>query len=409
MFSGYYMIKDYIKKYRKGYLIAMITVTISYILAMIPPQIIGDTVNMIEKGSLTWPMLKRSLYIVLFMAVMMYILDYLWSYYLFHSGDSVAADIRSELMRKLTKQSPVFFEKYPTGEIMAHMTNDIDAVHSMAGYGIMCLGDGIIFPILLIIFMSISTSWKLTLIALLPYPLLAWSAAKIGKKIYAKFDEAQAAFAQMNDHVVENVSGVRVVRAFVMENRQQEQFHLAAKNIYLKNIAVAKLNSMFMPVARVIQGISYVLVLLYGHALLRSGAITLGNLMAFFMYLSMLMWPMFAISDIINEQQMGSASMKRINTLLNYKEEITDSPDAVDLETMGTIRFEDYSFRYPQSKEDNHHIGGPCSRGDLGYCGENRQRKRHVDYAVVALLSYADSVYDGWSSRDGLYDKELAG
>ena len=158
---------------------------------MLPPKIIGNMIDIIQKETLTMPQLVENIMLLAVMAFSIYILDYLCAYNLFTASDKLGYFYRNHLMDKLLEESPVFYEKFPSGELMAYMTNDISNIVEMAGYGILCIGDGIIFPIIVIGFMVATTSWQLTLACLSPLPIFLWILKNMSKQIYPLFDISQ--------------------------------------------------------------------------------------------------------------------------------------------------------------------------------------------------------------------------
>lgn len=222
----------------------------------------------------------------------------------------------------------------------------------MAGYGILCIGDGIIFPIIVIGFMVATTSWQLTLACLSPLPIFLWILKNMSKQIYPLFDISQEAFSDLNNQVVENVSGVRVIRAFVMEEREESKFKALSHNIYEKNLRVMRMNALYFPLAKIGQMLIYIIALIYGAYLLKHSQITIGNLFSFFIYLSLLVWPMFALSDIFMVQERGKVALDRVERLLTYPSDIKDKEDAQSLFHFERAEFKNFSFRYPKSEAD---------------------------------------------------------
>ena len=352
MFKGFKKIRWYIWKKRKYYGIYILSSLLSGYFTMLPPKIIGNMIDIIQKETLTMPQLVENIMLLAVMAFSIYILDYLWAYHLFTASDTLGYFYRNHLMDKLLEESPVFYEKFPSGELMAYMTNDISNIVEMAGYGILCIGDGIIFPIIVIGFMVATTSWQLTLACLSPLPIFLWILKNMSKQIYPLFDISQEAFSDLNNQVVENVSGVRVIRAFVMEEREESKFKALSYNIYEKNLRVMRMNALYFPLAKIGQMLIYIIALIYGAYLLKHSQITIGNLFSFFIYLSLLVWPMFALSDIFMVQERGKVALDRVERLLTYPSDIKDKEDAQSLFHFERAEFKNFSFRYPKSEAD---------------------------------------------------------
>jgi ATP-binding cassette subfamily B protein len=174
-----------------------------------------------------------------------------------------------------------------------------------------------------------------------------------GGRIHERFMKAQNAFGDMNDRVLETIAGVRVIRAFVQERASEANFREMTDDVYLKNAAVARIDALFEPTVKVLVGLSYLIGLCYGGYLVFRNEITLGELVSFNVFLGMLIWPMFAIGELINIMQRGNASLDRVNETLAYKPDVQDPPQTVHVSVPETIEFDRVTFRYPSSPIDN--------------------------------------------------------
>ena len=216
----------------------------------------------------------------------------------------------------------------------------------------MSLFDSTFYPILIVIVMIVTTDFRLTLLSVLPLPILVVVSNKIGNKLNTTFEESQKSFDKMNDQTLETVSGVRVVRANNLKDFQRKKFQDRADDLYEKNMATAKLIAWYGPIQKPIEVMTYVLAISYGTYLIRTGSITVGRLMSFMFYLNLLIWPMIGMGDFISVKKQADASMDRIQEVWDYKEDIVNKSEAVDLKENPTIEFRDLSFKYPTSKEN---------------------------------------------------------
>lgn len=249
--------------------------------------------------------------------------------------------------------TPAFFEKNRTGDLMARATNDLKAISITAGFGILTLVDSSVWMLTILFTMGIFISWKLTLAAILPLPIMAILMQMYGKKIHTRFTEAQDAFGELNDRVLESIAGVRVIRAYVQENADRERFHELTEDVYQKNINVARIDSLFDPTIKILVGLSYLIGIGYGATLVFHQAITLGDLVSFNVYLGMMIWPMFAVGELINVMQRGNASLDRVHETISYQEEVQNPSQPIKVASPNPILFEKVTFRYPSSKTDN--------------------------------------------------------
>lgn len=343
----------FFKLHWKRYAIAIGLLTIVGILDVIPPKLIGIAIDGIYEETMTGTRLMELIAFWIGLTIVGYGLTYIWLYQLFGGAFVLERLLRSRLMRHLLKMSPTFYERNRTGDLMARATNDLGAVSVTAGFGILTLIDSTLFMLTILVVMAGLISWKLTLAAMLPLPIMALIMQHYGKKIHERFMKSQDAFGSLNDQVLESVSGVRVVRAFVQEEADRDRFNKATDDVYGKNIAVAKIDALFEPTVKILVGISYIIGLCYGAVLVFQGDISLGEMVSFNMFLGMLIWPMFAIGELINIMQRGNASLDRINETLGIKPDIKDSVAPVEVEVPESITFDQVTFRYPSSTIDN--------------------------------------------------------
>ncbi len=353
MLSVLFKLKWFFKLYRKRYISAIIVLFVAGFVEIIPPKLIGYSVDQIVLGSLTWKLLGMLLLSFLLLTVLSYTINIFWTYQLFGGAFLVEKLLRSRLMKHFLKMTPTFFEKNRTGDLMARSTNDLRAVSETAGFGILTLGDSTEWLLLLFFTMGFTISWKLTIAALIPLPLIALTMSLYGKKMHERFTLAQDAFGDMNDYVLESVSGVRVLRAYVQEAADQRRFDEITEDVLQKNIEVSKIDALFDPTIKILVGISYLIGLCYGAYLVFHQQITLGELVSFNIYLGMLIWPMFAMGHLINIMQRGSASLDRVEETLAYAPDVRDTQHPVSVEEPEDIEFEHVSFRYPTSATDN--------------------------------------------------------
>jgi ATP-binding cassette, subfamily B, multidrug efflux pump len=353
MFSVLWKLGWFFKQYWKRYTIAIFMLICVGILEVIPPKLIGMAIDDIHQGMLTKEKLWQYIALLCVLAAVIYVVTYTWMYQLFGGAFLVEKILRSRFMGHLLKMSPPFFEKNRTGDLMARATNDLKAISMTAGFGILTLVDSSVYMLTILFTMGFIISWKLTLASILPFPIMAVAMNIYGKKIHERFTQAQDAFGDMNDQVLESIQGVRVIRAFVQEKADEARFHQLTTDVYEKNIKVAIIDALFEPTIKILVGMSYLIGLGYGAFLVFHKEITLGELVSFNVYLGMLIWPMFAIGELINVMQRGNASLDRVNETLAYKPDVENHRDPVAINVPETIEFHNVTFRYPSSKVNN--------------------------------------------------------
>ncbi|WP_059172891.1 ABC transporter ATP-binding protein [Bacillus sp. FJAT-27445] len=377
MFSVLKKLSWFFKENWKRYTVSIILLVIVGLIDILPPKLIGMAIDDIQTGTMVKEIILRYVGILLLVTVLSYSITYIWHYKLFGGAFLVERKLRSNFMRHLLRMAPPFYEKNRTGDLMARATNDIKAISMTAGFGILTLVDSTVWMLTILLTMGFSISWKLTLVSIIPLPIMAVLMNAYGKKIHGSFMKAQNAFGELNDRVLESIAGIRVIRAYVQEKEERETFHGLTESLFEKNIAVARIDSLFNPTIKILVGVSYMIGLGYGAKLVFSQQITLGNLVSFNVYLGMLIWPMFAVGELINIMQRGNASLDRVQEILVYKEDVKDKEETVSAESPDSIHYEDVTFRYPSSSQDNlTNINARLNRGEtLGIVGKTGSGK----------------------------------
>jgi ATP-binding cassette subfamily B multidrug efflux pump len=361
----------------KRYTLAIGLLIIVGIIDVIPPKLIGYAIDGIHMGTLTGSKLFQLLAFWGTLIVAGYGLSYVWLYQLFGGAFVLERVLRSRLMRQLLRMTPKFYERNRTGDLMARATNDLQAVSTTAGFGILTFVDSTLFMLTILSMMGFFISWKLTLASIIPLPFMAAAITIYGGRIHERFILAQDAFGQMNDRVLETIAGVRVIRAFVQEKASEQSFKTMTDDVFRKNIAVALIDALFEPTVKILVGISYLIGLCYGGYMVFHSELTLGELVSFNTFLGMLIWPMFAIGELMNIMQRGNASLDRVNETLGYKPDVTDEPNATTMLLPNSISFKEVTFRYPSSSIDNLvNISFDLKRGEtLGIVGRTGSGK----------------------------------
>lgn len=351
MFAIFKKLSWFFAHYWKRYTFAIAALILASAVGLIPPKLVGFVIDHIQFETLTSQLLTAVIAGYILLLIIHYIISFLWDYTLFGGAVILERWMRSKLMNHFLSMSPTFFGRHRTGDLMARSTNDLKAISQTAGFGVLTLVDSSIFMLMIIAVMGLTISWPLTIAALLPLPVMAVMMNFYGSAIHRRFTEAQAAFGSMNNDVLESIRGVRVVRAFVQEKEESARFAAMTKEVYDKNIEVAKIDALFEPTMKILVGLSYTIGIGYGAFLVFENRLTLGDLVTFNVYLGMLIWPMFAVGELINILQRGNASLDRVNKTLSYKADIRDVREPAEVPGVKGIEFEQVSFRYPNTEK----------------------------------------------------------
>lgn len=371
MFSVLKNLGWFFRREKQRYTIGLVFLILVGILELMPPKLLGSAIDEIVNGSITWNSLTLYILSIIGLLVLIYLITYVWMHKLFGGSNLVERLLRSRFMDHLLRMTPPFFERSRTGDLMARATNDLRSVSQTAGFGMLTLTDSTAYLTVVFLAMATLINWKLTLAAIIPLPFIALAMKVYGKIVHERYTLAQDAFGDMNDQVLESVAGIRVIRAYVQERNDERRFEQITNDVYQKNLAVAKVDAYFEPTIRLCVGLSYVIGLTYGMYLVFHNELTLGALVSFNMYLGMMIWPMFAIGELINVMQRGGASLDRVNETLDVKPDVQDPEVPVHVGSPEVIEFRDVTFKYPTSTVDNlQHVRLRLERGDtLGIVG----------------------------------------
>lgn len=382
----------FFKQEKRAYIIGVIALVTVSLLSLIPARLIGKTVDAIADRSLTMGSFLTIIATLVVTAGIMYGLRYVWRAYIFGSSLRLERQMRNSLFKHLTNMSGSFFQKHRTGDLMAHATNDLKSIQQVAGAGILTLADSVLTGGMVIVTMATLINWKLTLIALLPMPLIAISSQFLGKKLHISFRDAQSAFSDMNDYAQETIGGTKVTKTFGQEGAEIKHFQSQTNDVRKKNVIVARLDSAFDPAINIIVALSYALTLFGGAYLIRQSEITIGDLVSFITYLGMLVWPMLAFGFLYNILERGSASYDRVAILMANEAEVTDREDTVDVTPTGDITVDVEEVRYADDKLALHNIHFKIGAGEtLGIVGRTGAGKT----TLVQMLLRQVNHYEG--------------
>ncbi|MBE3596762.1 MAG: ATP-binding cassette domain-containing protein [Hydrogenibacillus sp.] len=364
--------KQEFKSYALG---AFFLIVIAFI-NLLPPYLIGRVVDGIRFGTLTPRELLWTIALILSVAACSYVLRYFWRLFIFGSAFKLGMILRNRLFHQFTRLSPAFYHRHRVGDLMAHATNDVQAVESAAGEGVMTLVDSFSMGGLVVVTM-LTLDWRLALIALVPMPAIAFATRRLADLIHVRFERAQEAFSALTGKVQENIGGMRAIKAFGQQDQEIRQFARLTDDVVAKNVAVARVDALFGPVITFFVGLSYMLTVGFGALFIVQGSMTLGTLTSFTIYLGHLIWPMLAFGFLFNIMERGSASYERIQRLLREPPAIADRPGARDVALDGDVVIAIGRFTYPGQETPalrDVHVTLPAG-GTLGIVGRTGSGK----------------------------------
>ena len=336
---------QYIRQHKFQYAAGIITLFVVDYANLFIPKLTGTITDGLTAHTLDWNGVLSCLIQILLLGLTLALGRFLWRFYLFGAARSIERELRNDMFAHLEKMDVEYYNEHKTGDLMTRFTSDLNAVRMAIGPAIICLFDASVMTVMVVFQMMNYVNVKLTLLALIPMIIICLGEIYYGKIILARYKERQEAVSALTDYVQESFSGVRVIKAFVRERAQMREFARANKNTMDKNLRLARLQAIVMPLLDVIIGLSSLVTLIYGGYLALIGEITLGRFVAFNQYINMLVWPMLACGEAINMFSQGTASIRRIQEIFHSKPEIHDTDKTENVPSLsGEITFSNLTF-----------------------------------------------------------------
>ncbi|KAI4309985.1 ABC transporter ATP-binding protein [Lactobacillus intestinalis] len=344
----------FFKEEKKRYIIGVLFLALTSLANLVPPRVLGLMADELDKGHITWGQYGALILAIVAAAIVLYVLRYFWRKQIWGGAAELERKMRTRLFNHFMIMDKTFYQRHRTGDLMAHATNDVTAIQNVAGDGVLTLVDSLIMGLSTMIAMIVFVDFRLTIVALLPLPFLAWGAWKLGDHLHVAFDKSQAAFSRLNNKTQESVSGIKVLKTFGQGKEDTAAFEKMVDETIKINKHVFVWDSLFDPLGTLIIGLTYAITIIYGGFLVKQNILSVGQLVSFIAYIGNMVWPMFAIGYLFNILERGSASYDRVEKLLNEKSLITDENadetlTAKDIE--GDLDYNIKSFAYPDEKD----------------------------------------------------------
>ncbi len=375
--NNLFTLKKYFVRYKKKLIQGLIFIILSDVTAVYVPLIMKDSIDALQKNAKSELLLKYGLMII-GISVISGIFRFMIRQTIIVVSREIEYDLRGDFWAHIQRLPLRFFQNNSTGNIMAHATNDINAVRTFIGPAVMYTSDTIVI-LILVLGLMISLNFSLTIYSLLPLPFLSYAVYKVGKKIHQKFTIIQEKFAELTTMAQENFSGIRVVKSYAREESEMKRYANESKDFIKKNLNLVRTQALIMPILFLITGMSIIIVIWAGGIKVIEKEISLGELTAFVVYLGFLIWPMIAFGWVTNIIQQGEASMKRLNKIFAEPYEIDDSlkSDLSIKELQGDVEFKNVSFKYADNlpyilKDINLKIPKNSTLAIMGYTGSGK-------------------------------------
>ena len=394
----------YIKRHKWQYIGGIITLFILDFANLYIPKVTGIITDGLAAHTMDMDGVLRNIGIILGIGLTLAVGRFLWRYFIFGASRSIEHEIRDNMFEHLETLDVEYYNEHKTGDLMTRFTSDLNAVRMAIGPAVIAAFDAVVMTVMVIGQMMVYVNLKLTLVAIIPMIFIAFGELYYGKIMQKRYLERQEAVSDLTDFVQESFSGVRVVKAFVRERSQIKAFAKANANAKKKNLRIAQMESVVIPLLDVVIGISSLLTLLYGGYLALAGEITIGRFVAFNQYITMLVWPMLACGEANNAFSQGGAGIRRIQEVFEEKPEIADRTDVAKADQIrkirGDIRLRHLTFIHrghsePTLKDISLDIKAGTTLAVIGRTGNGKS-------TLVNLLLHLYDVKPGMIFIDGM-------
>ena len=375
-----FSLMPYLWRYKWNYLIGIIMLIAVDLANVYVPQYTGEIIDGLTIGAFGMAGVKKILLKLLFAGAIIMIGRFGWRFFIIGASRGVEYRIRGDMFEHIETLSSRFYNKHKTGDMMAHFTNDLQAIRMAVGMAVITTFDAIGMTLMVLVKMIVYVDLRLTVLAFLPLILVAIGCYFYGIESKKRQTRRQDAFSHLSDKVQESLAGIRVLKAFVQEEEDFASLEKAGIDCMEKNLSVIKLRTLFGPCLDAITGISLLVTLIAGGKMVLNGQVTIGQFVAFQSYIGMLVWPMIACGDCINSFSQAAAAFGRIKVIFDATADITDSETpamAEDAVLTGDITLKNLSFTYPDSetpvlKNIDLHIKSGEMLGILGRTGSGK-------------------------------------
>lgn len=395
----------YLKVYKKKLFLGFLVILLGAVFTNVIPFVISRAIDSI-KTNVEFSALASYALITVGFAVLSGIFLYFTRQTIIVVSREIENDLRNDFVKHIRAQDLQYFHFHPTGEVMALATNDISAVRNFLGPGIMYSAETIV-NFLMALGLMLSLNVHLSIVAVLPIPLISYFVYRVGKSINHKFERVQSQFSDLTTRAQENLAGIKIVKSYVREKSEYGIFEKESKEYQVKNMSLAMVQSFSFPMMFLLTGISVVIVLLVGGNMVIDGTLSIGQLTAFIIYLGLLTWPIIAFGWIINLTQRANASMMRLCEVFDSRPNINDTEitDQNITAIKGEIEFRDMSFKYGNDlpyvlKNINLNIKNGETIGIIGHTGSGKS-------SIVNLIPRLFDVVEGEVLIDGVNIKKI--
>ncbi|MCD2348157.1 ABC transporter ATP-binding protein [Clostridium guangxiense] len=398
------IIIDFFKKNKLRYSIGLIFMIASSYIQTLFPKILGDTIDILKNRNFKNSMVNFNITYMVLIAFSTFVCTFIWRNMVMGGGRKLENNIREKLFDHFQKLSPEFYNNEKTGNLIAYAINDISAVRMTFGPATAMSINGLVICISSIYSMITSISFKLTIMCLAPIPFIIIMMLKIGKMVQHRFRKVQENFANISDRVQENINGIRVIKAYVQEEKEVKNFEELNDKMMDSNLKLVRISSSLSPIIELCFSISFVFNLIIGGNMVLKGQASLGDFVAFNTYISMIMAPVISIGRVIIVFQRGMASLKRLNKIFKVEPAVTNGKAMIEKDIEGNIELKNLTFSYPGSdKKVLNNISLIIKKGStIGIIGKTGSGKTTLTNLLLKLYNVENGtiLFDGTDIND---------
>ena len=345
MQESFKLILDYFKQYKKQFFLGILGLFLVDGLQIFFPWFVRKSINLLTENPENYQQILRYGLYILLLSVGVGLSRFMWRYFIIGISRKIERNLRNRFYRHLQTLSYSYFDKTSVGDLMAHATNDLEAIRMMCGMAVIAMLDSGLLMVASII-MMLTINPVLTGYVVIPLPIITVITLRMGPLMHERFKRVQKRFSEISQKAQETFAGIKVVKSFVQEPEETKNFHQINTSYIDDNMRLVKVWGLMHPMIWTIGGLCGVIILYAGGIRVIDGRMTIGDFVAFNSYLGILVWPMMAVGWVVNLYQRGRASLDRVYHILSLKPEIQDAPDAVDRKIHGLIEFKNLTFSY---------------------------------------------------------------
>ncbi len=360
------MIKEFLKKHWYRYVLGISVLVLVDLSQLFIPKLVGQVVDHLKLPKPDQRYIWLMISWIMGIAIGMAILRFFWRYFIIGASRRFEYVSRNFLFEKLMSLTPGYFDQNRSGDLMAKLTNDLQAVRMALAQGVVMSVDATFMAVMTVFFMGSTVSWRLTWLSCIPLPGLAFIALFFGRMIHKRFMDVQREYSSLSELTEETISGVRIVKSFSANDRIHQLFNQRSWKNYQAGMSLARVSSLFFPLMTFFAASSQILALSFGGKMVINGTVTLGEFVAFNSYLGMLTWPMMALGWVLNMIQRGRASYQRLMQIVNEKPQVQEPENPVKIEKIEHVEFKNLTYCYPNTnREVLKNVNFSFKKGDM--------------------------------------------